>query len=193
MRKTMKKIIAMVLTVAMVMSIGMPAFAAEGNNFENLSSEDVCQYLLDRGVADDKLDLLNDEILESTMRQAEANNFTDTQVQQYIDGQISIVTAPQTISHEDAVLSEDGSTFITSHGEYPNLLQRYKSQYTGENIGDEIESNRSVTSWTTKIDAEDQTGVFWKVQSAGGYTSATAFATLPLSVITTVLIVHICF
>ena len=43
------------------------------------------------------------------MRQAEANDFTDAQVQQYIEGQISIMIDSQIISHEEAVLSEDGS------------------------------------------------------------------------------------
>ena len=154
----MRKTIATVLTAAMVMGVGFLAFAEDGNNFENLSSEDVYQYLLDRGVAGDKLDLLNDEILESTMRQAEANDFTDTQVQQYIDGQISIVTAPQTISHEKGVLSEDGSTFITSHGEYPNLLQRYKSQYAGENTDQVVPDDAKVIPALTYVIGIDENG-----------------------------------
>ena len=57
-----------------------------GKRAHFLGPEEVYQYLLNRGVSSDHLNMLNDEILENAMRQAEANDFTDVQVQQYIEG-----------------------------------------------------------------------------------------------------------
>ena len=181
MKRWMKKFAAVVATVAMVCSVGMPAFAAEGSGYDNVDEDFVYQYLLDKGVSADKLDKLPLDTLDSTFRQAEANNFTNTQIQQYIDGQISILESPQTYSGQDeAVLSEDGNTIITSYGEVPNLIKRYHGKYTGENVSEEVNERAFTEDAATMVDSGDQTGVFWKVQSAGGYTSATAFATLPL-------------
>lgn len=124
------------------------------------------------------------------MRQAEANDFTDVQVQQYIEGQISIMTTPQIISHEEAVLPEDGRTFITSHGQYPNLLQRYKSQYTGECTANGVMFNSLVTLWSTRLDAMEQRGDCLDIQGADGYILAIAVAVS--SVMVTTVLIHIC-
>lgn len=181
MKKFWRKATAAIATVAMVASLGIPAFAAEGSGYDNVDEAFVYQYLLDKGVSADKLDKLPLDTLDSTFRQAEANNFTDLQVQQYIDGQISILESPQVYSGQDeAILSEDGSTIITSYGEVPNLAKRYHGKYTGENVSEEITERTFTNNAATMVDSGDQSGVFWKVQSAGGYTSATAFATLPL-------------
>ena len=110
-----------------------PNYVEKEMNYETIEPEYIYQYLLDRGVSEEKLNRLSFNTLESIFRQAEANQFTDIQVQQYIDGQISIMESPRSYSGADeAVLSEDGSTFITSYGEVPNLMQRYHGKYTGE-------------------------------------------------------------
>lgn len=185
-----KKIIAVMSIAIMAMSAGLPVFAKEGSGFDNLSPEEVYQYLLDRGVSSEQLNLLNDEILESAMRQAEANDFTDAQVQQYIEGQISIMIDSQIISHEEAVLSEDGSTFITSHGEYPNLLQRYKSRYTGECTANGVMSNSFVTLWSTRLDAMEQRGNCLDIKGADDNILVTVFAAS--SAVVTTVFIHIC-
>ena len=57
-----KKIIAVMSIAIMAMSAGLPVFAKEGSGFDNLSPEEVYQYLLDRGVSSEQLNLLNDEM-----------------------------------------------------------------------------------------------------------------------------------
>ena len=138
MRKKLRKIIATVLTTTMIMSVGISAFAMGETDFDDQTAKDAYQYFLDRGVASEKLDMLDDELLEGIMRQAEAYGFSDLQVQQFIDGQIFIITSPEAILHEtDVTFSEDGSTIITSHGEYPDLLRRYDKQFTNNNESDD--------------------------------------------------------
>ena len=100
------------------------------------------------------------------------------------------MTTPQIISHEEAVLSEDGSTFITSHGEYPNLLQRYKSQYTGKCTSTGVMFNSLVTLWSTRLDAMEQRGDCLDIQGTDGYILATVF--VASSIVVTTVLIHIC-
>ena len=180
MKKFFRKATAVVATVTMLATMTVPAFAAEIMDFDIQTSKDVYQYLLDRGVDSEDLNQLSFEILESTMRQAEANDFTDTQVKQYIDGQISIANKITPYSDsERGILSEDGNTITTAYGTVPNLLNRYTEQLTDESDEGGISTAAYSSTPTTVVNSSDQTGVYWAVKSSTGYTEATSFITLP--------------
>lgn len=161
MKKTMKKIIATVLTAAMAMSAGMPAFAEESTeeaqklqfireelNDTTLSKESI-DFLAQNGINDLQehfntiaysngenlyAGILEEDIL-ALKRAAEANNFTEEQIQKYVEG---LLTSSPTIVLESQMISP------TADDRKPN----------------------------------DQ-GVGYEVQSIAGYTQATSFATLP--------------
>ena len=173
-----KKILAVSLISTVLFS--PIAALADTNTDTVVIADSAYQYLLSKGIASEKLDQLDLDILESTMRQAEANNFTNEQIQQYIDGQISIANTITPHSNtENGVISEDGSTITTSYGTVSNLLSRYTEQLTDENAENGITTAAYSSSPTTVVNSSDQTGVYWAVKSGTGYTEATSFITLP--------------
>lgn len=117
MNKFMKKVTTLLVTVSMVASIGSTAFAAERYelNPEPLSKEAV-EFLSEHGVdtsvftinslntLDTETTIANsyDESILALKDAAEANGFTDEQIQKYVEG---LVSTPTTVvkSEDDAV------------------------------------------------------------------------------------------
>lgn len=165
MKKWFKKTVAVVLTAAMVMSVGMPAFAAEQNEedekrrfvAEELNDitlgQEAADFLEQNGITDLEARLsiqlysddseenmyvgILDEDILALKRAAEAHNFTEEQVQQYVEG---LMNTPSEVVLED----------------------------------------KSASARKDSTDRTKKDGVGYEVQSLGGYSQATSYATLPI-------------
>lgn len=113
MNKKFEKIIATVLTAAMAMSITVPAFAEKSLNEESQKQAFIREELNDTTLSKESIDFLEkngiydlqehfdtiaytneenlyagilDEDILALKRAAEANNFTEEQIQKYVEG-----------------------------------------------------------------------------------------------------------
>lgn len=136
-------------------------------------------FLQQNDVDLEKIVQLDVETVRSLMIQAEANDFTSEQIQQYVDGQISYRNLKEPVAG-NAVLSKDRSYFTLENGtRVPNLLARHDLQ-EGKLLNEGEISPYTFTGTPNEyVNSKDKTGVYWAVKSVTGYTEATAFITLP--------------
>lgn len=110
MNKLMKKVTTLLATVSMVASMGTTVFAAESYEANvGLLSNEAAAFLLEHGVntsvfaasamnimdaLDEETSIANsyDESILALIDAAEANNFTDEQIQKYVEGLVSTPT-----------------------------------------------------------------------------------------------------
>lgn len=114
MNKFWRKATAVVATVAMVASLGAPAFAAEDVTVSgNELSEEAVAFLQEHNVdtsifeistlsLDEETQIANsyDESVLALKDAAAANNFTDEQIQKYVEG---LVSTPTTVAPNDGI------------------------------------------------------------------------------------------
>ena len=129
MKKGLKKIVATVLTAAMAMSITVPAFAEKSLNEESQKQAFIREELNDTTLSKESIDFLEkngiydlqehfdtiaytneenlyagilDEDILALKRAAEANNFTEEQIQKYVEG---LLNSSPTIVLESQMVS----------------------------------------------------------------------------------------
>ena len=161
MKKGLKKIVATILTAAMAMSITVPAFAEKSLNEESQKQAFIREELNDTTLSKESIDFLEkngiydlqehfdtiaytneenlyagilDEDILALKRAAEANNFTEEQIQKYVEGLLnssptivleSQMVSPMAADRKDRdgvgyeVQSKDGYTQATSYATLP--------------------------------------------------------------------------
>lgn len=146
------------------------------NNTSPDTENNYVDFLVKKGVSSQDLSKLDVTFQRNLVNQAKANNFTDTQVQQYVKGLLSNTGK----DFYEGKLREDGS-FDTNNGVMPNIVARntIKNSNNITNPANSAEPNYYSGSYGTKVNSSDQTGTYYLVQSGTGYNEATAYATLP--------------
>lgn len=158
------------------------------NNVTALNTDsDYNDFLVKKGVSKEDLAKLDVNSLKSLVNQANAYNFTDQQVQQYVEGLIKEQDPSfPALKSVQGTMSEDGSYFTTPSGNMPNTLKRF-TKNNPKDLQQQSSSQSTSNSMTPSfsggynsiVNSSDQTGVYWAVESGTGYNEATAFVTLP--------------
>jgi len=184
-----RKILSVALSLLFIFSLAASnSFAENSNITTNQKSIEVKPGLINnnyfdilekKGVDPKDLSKLQATSLESLVRQANAYNFTNEQVQLYVKGLLSELDPAfvKKMGGQNGIVREDG-LIQTSDGIVPN-------RYANKTINDlNVDSNSiSLKSYSgnyrSVTNSGDQTGTYWLVKSETGYKEATAFATLP--------------
>lgn len=167
-----RRILAFVSVLVLCLSLASVAFA-DGAPADSASKSE--SILLDKGVPADQLDKISQSDMDSLVQQANAYNFTDDQVQKYVQGLLKDADFVKNASNETAVYDKETGTFKTSTGEWPNLFRDWKSPTDNPLMDLQYDTNRSVTTYRNFVKPSDQTGTFWGVMSNSGYLEATTY------------------
>jgi len=177
----MKKKLSIALVCILSLGMVIPTFAIETGNAKDI------EWIKTKSISEELLeDVLQnypdaETQVSALFEQAEAYDFSSEQIEMHLQGMKEYAEAPAEVQY--GTLSEDGSMYILPNGDtVPNRfygLLNVKSEdgFTAER---ENEHLRSFTSnYLNIVDANDQSGVFWVVQSTTGHNQATAYLNLP--------------
>lgn len=182
------RLISMLCASAMVLFLTIPAYAI---NLDKSASANVKRDIesLQETYA------ISSELVESVLRnypsadvqvaalkqQAEAYNFSPEQVGMHLQGMKKYAESPAEVQY--GTLSEDGSMYVLPNGD--TMPNRFLGMLTTQEARKQIANNTKTDplsfsgDYINKVNANDQTGVFWVVKSTTGYNQATAYFNLP--------------
>ncbi|MBP2072300.1 MAG: hypothetical protein PWR08_1687 [Thermoanaerobacterium sp.] len=198
-----KKIFSYVLLIVLISYMGLEySFAGDAGiktsksyteSFLREINNDYESVLEEKGVSREKIKKLSPSILKGILFQAYANNFTDNQIQQLVEGQLSLLNENSPAKMNNSGKIRDDGLIETNYGVFLNLYANKTIKDVAENnekyynVSNNIKFNNSTMvqplsytgSYRSITNSKDQSGTYWLIKSEAGYREATAFVTLP--------------
>lgn len=180
MKEYIRAIVATSMCFVLILAMAGSAFAVTNEDANHVNFVKEAQYaLLDSGVPEDSLNLLDDNIISSIYSQAKAYNFTCEQICKMVEGQRKLKTGEIVINHYEGSHDANGNLDTP----YGKVFDRYNGKGIQEIASSSAQNVNGLSYYSgnyhSYINSSDQSGVFWVVKGSSGYTKCTTFATLP--------------
>lgn len=167
----MKKFLACIITFSMFL-LWIPNTVI-GNN-ENKIAENMSDLQIDSL----KTAGISDKEISAMQKQIEVNNLSKEKIENYVASKIAatLQLLEEGYAPKNYLKNADGS-IVTPWGIVPDL-KKPKDLNTFDR--ETSSSNEAVYNVTDDVDATDQTGVYYLIESTEGYDQMTSYVTLPV-------------